>query len=102
MPPLPPPNPPRLLQVEKPLPSIRSAPSRDIFVHLSGHAANDAAPTSRSAGNAEELARMSYLFAESFFKIEAERTANEAPPPAAFDINTLDFDGWTGKTTPAA
>ena len=45
---------------------------------------------------------MSYVFAEAFGRIEVERVANEAPPPAAFDINTLDFDGWSGTTKPAA
>jgi hypothetical protein len=75
--------------------------ARSIFVHLSGHAAADATPASRSPENAEALARMSYVFAEAFARVDADRLANEAPPPAAFDINTLDFDGWTGKTPSA-
>ena len=76
--------------------------ARNIFVHLSGHAAVSAAPASQSPENAEALARLSYVFAEAFARVDAERLANEAPPPAAFDINTLDFDGWSGTPKPAA
>ncbi len=75
--------------------------ARLIYIHLASDAISFVDSSAKLAATPESMAKLSFKLAESFHKIESERSAAASPGAGAFDVGTLDFHDIM-STKPAA